>query len=112
MADNDDPFSRQDATRIRPRPGAGRRAGSDSAVRPQQPAAAAWATTRADPISEAAREMLGLGLNPLVQAASPLLLLGGQLRSTLTQLDVTGLRRHVQDEIRRFEENARRAGVR
>jgi type VI secretion system protein ImpK len=105
MADNDDPFSRQDATKLRPRPGAGKRGWNE-------PAAASRAATRVDPIPEAAREMLGVGLNPLVQAASPLLLLGGQLRSTLTQLDVAGLRRHVVDEIRRFEENARRAGVR
>ena len=32
------------------------------------------------PIPEAARDLLGIGLNPLVQAASPLLLLAGQLR--------------------------------
>src|SRR5262245_53396088 len=112
MADNDDPFARQDATRLRPRPGAGKRGWNEPAPRPQQPATASWARTRVDPIPEAAREMLGIGLNPLVQAASPLLLLGGQLRTSVTQLDIAGLRRHVLDEIRRFEENARGAGIR
>jgi type VI secretion system protein ImpK len=47
-----------------------------------------------------------------VQAASALQLLGGQLRAAITPLDVNGLRRHVLDEIRRFEENARSAGIR
>ena len=46
-----------------------------------------------------------------MQAASPLLLLAGQLRGTLSPMDVAGLRRHALDEIRRFEEQARAAGV-
>jgi type VI secretion system protein ImpK len=55
--------------------------------------------------------MLGLGLNPLVRAASPLLLLAGQLRGSLAAPDVGDLRRHALEEIRRFEERARTAGV-
>ena len=55
--------------------------------------------------------MLAAGLNPLVAAASPLLLLAGQLRGTLSVPDVPGLRRHTLDEIRRFEERARAAGI-
>ena len=54
--------------------------------------------------------MLGIGLNPLVQAASPLLLLAAQMRETIS-MDVPGLRRHAMDEIRRFEEQARASGV-
>jgi type VI secretion system protein ImpK len=50
-------------------------------------------------------------LNPLVQAASPLLLLSAQLRETLSPMDVPGLRRYALDEIRRFEEQARASGV-
>ena len=46
-----------------------------------------------------------------MQAASPLLLLTGQLRGTLSPMDVAGLRRHVLEEIRRFEEHARSSGV-
>ncbi len=46
-----------------------------------------------------------------MQAASPLLLLAGQLRGTLAAPDLAGLRRHALDEIRRFEERARLLGV-
>jgi type VI secretion system protein ImpK len=55
--------------------------------------------------------MLGIGLNPLVQAASPLLLLAGQVRGASSTLQVSTLRRHALDEIRHFEEAARSAGV-
>jgi type VI secretion system protein ImpK len=55
--------------------------------------------------------MLGRGLNPLVQAASPLLLLAAQLRQTASLNDVAGLRRQVVDEIRRFEDRARAGGA-
>jgi type VI secretion system protein ImpK len=66
---------------------------------------------QADPIPAAVREFLGTGLNPLVQAASPLLLLAGQLRGTLSVPDLGGLRRNTLDEIRRFEERARSSGI-
>jgi type VI secretion system protein ImpK len=46
-----------------------------------------------------------------VRAASAVLLLAGQLRGTLSPPDVPGLRRHALDEIHRFEERARSAGV-
>jgi type VI secretion system protein ImpK len=66
-----------------------------------------------EPISDAARASIGLGLNPLVQAAIPLLLLMGQLRgASSSPMDVAGLRRHALDEIRRFEDQARASGVR
>ena len=64
------------------------------------------------PIPESARAFLGLGLNPLVQAASPLLLRMGQMRNAPPSLDVSSLRRSALDEIRRFEERARASGVR
>jgi type VI secretion system protein ImpK len=53
----------------------------------------------------------GIGLNPLVQAASPLLVLAGQLRGSRSQVDVAGLRRHTIDGMRRFEEQARAVGI-
>src|SRR3954454_22574609 len=108
MADEDDPFSRPDATRLRPRPGAGKR-GSKDPSRAQPPPAP---MISAEPITEAVREGLGVGLNPLVQAASPLLLLAGQVRGCLQPMDVQGLRSQVLEEIRRFEDRARGAGVR
>jgi type VI secretion system protein ImpK len=104
----DDPFVPSDPTQ-RPRPGAGRRGSLESTISPRP------VTTRpyeGDPLPPSARAFLGLGLNPLVQAASPILLLIGGLRSSTSSTDVSGLRRHALDEIRRFEENAQRAGVR
>ena len=94
---------------MRPRPGAGRRDvhRAGPAPEPAPPAAG----VDAEPISGPARALLGLGLNPLVQAASPLLLLTAQLREHASSMDVAGLRRHALEEIRRFEEQARAAGV-
>ena len=109
MPDTDDPFLPSDLTH-RPRPGAGRRGASDTGVvRP----VAAPRVADVEPISDAVRASIGLGLNPLVQAAIPLLLLAGQLRgASSSPMDVGGLRRHVLEEIRRFEDQARAAGVR
>ena len=108
MPDSDDPFKPSDATVLRPRPGAGKRGSGDVASPPRS---SAPPTSYAEPISSAGRESLGTGLNPLVQAASPLLLLAGQLRGTLSVPDVPGLRRLALDEIHRFEERARSLGV-
>jgi len=111
MPDFDDPFKPSDATVMRPRPGAGRRGSPEPA-----PAAPPTRVTmppgpRLEPIPESTLDLLGTGLNPLVRAASPLLLMAGQLRGTLSAPDVSGLRRHALEEIRRFEQRARGAGV-
>jgi type VI secretion system protein ImpK len=53
----------------------------------------------------------GQGLNPLVTAAVPLLLMVGGMRSSTIRGDVPALRRQALEEIRRFEENARIAGI-
>lgn len=118
MADINDPFKPSDATVMRPRPGAGARRspGVPPAGIPATPAGAdpspfPRASSYAEPVASSAQEWLGLGLTPVVRAASPLLLLAGQLRSTLSVPDVPGLRRHALEEIRRFEERARAAGV-
>lgn len=105
MSDRD-PFNTPDGTRLRPRPGAGRRGWGEAPVRPAAPA-----SIESEPLPEAARELLGIGLNPLVRAASPLLLLAGQLRGSVTPMDVEGLRHLALEEIRRFEEHARAAGL-
>jgi len=107
MPQSDDPFRRPDATLLRPRPGGGKHGAGDAArPRPALPLAA-----DADPIPVAARALLAVGLNPLVQAASPLLLLTGQLRGAFSPMDVAGLRHHALEEMRRFEEHARSSGV-
>jgi type VI secretion system protein ImpK len=104
----DDPFGVPADPSQRPRPGAGRRS-HESTISPRQVITRPY---EGDPLPPSARAFLGLGLNPLVQAASPLLLLIGGLRSSTSSTDVSGLRRHALEEIRRFEENAQRAGVR
>ena len=78
MSSTDDPFFRPDPTKARPRPGAGRRTVADAV--PPRPAAP-WVTD-AEPLPAAVRALLGIGLNPLVQAASPLLLTA-QMRDRL-----------------------------
>jgi type VI secretion system protein ImpK len=107
MPNSDDPFLRPDATKLRPRPGAGRR----TFVDPVRPRVAVPAAADPDAMPAAARALLGVGLNPLVRAASPLLLLMAQMRETLSSVDVPGLRRHALEEIRRFEEQGRSSGV-
>jgi type VI secretion system protein ImpK len=114
MSDIDDPFKPSDATILRPRPGAGRRGGAEPLYQPPPPPGSprgGGGGAYSEPIPQSARELLGQGLNPLVRAASPLLLLAGQLRGSLSAPDVGDLRRHALDEIRRFEERARAAGV-
>ena len=106
MAENHDPFGRPDATFIRPQPGGGRRAGDASRTR-----VAAVPTAAPDPIPAEARARLGLGLNPLVRAASPLLMLAGQLRGAGSTMDVADVRRQTLSEIRQFENEARALGV-
>ena len=51
------------------------------------------------------------GLNPLVQAAIPLLVLAGHLRTTLQATDVPGIRRHALETLGRFEQRAQSSGV-
>ena len=109
MADSDDPFLPSNLT-SRPRPGAGRRGTPEPTG--SFPLGAAQRVVDFEPISPAARAVLGIGLNPLVQAASPLLLLMGQLRSATASVDIGSLRRYALEEIRRFEEGASANGVR
>jgi type VI secretion system protein ImpK len=51
------------------------------------------------------------GATPLVQAAVPLLALAGRLRGQIANADIDSLRRQAMQEIRTFEERARRADV-
>ena len=109
MSDTDDPFrpvNSPDATIVRPRPG--RRPATDTP--PARPPVSA-PMPRVEPIPDAARELLGVGLNPLVQAASSLLTLAGQVRGTLSGPEIGAFRSHVLEEIRRFEERARKAQI-
>jgi type VI secretion system protein ImpK len=55
--------------------------------------------------------MLGSGMNPLVRAAAPLLLLGVQLRHSVTPPDASHLREQVVAQIRRFESRVQSANI-
>ena len=108
MPERDDSSKPPDATVIRPRPGGARRGAPDlpSGLRP-----APQAASYAEPSMVSSAELVVGGLNPLVQAASPLLLLAARLRGTMSMADQPGLKRHALDEIRKFEAAARGAGV-
>jgi type VI secretion system protein ImpK len=113
MSESGDDRSRPpaDGTVLRPRPGAGRRGSGTYSPSPAGPAPQTFSAPRVEALPVESRDSLGTGLSPLVQAASPLLLLGQRLRTTLTLMDVGGLRRQVLEDLRRFEEQARRLGV-
>jgi type VI secretion system protein ImpK len=108
MPNNDDPFFRPDATKLRPRPGGGRRTPADS---PRTQVSQASTPIDSTPAAPGARALIGIGLNPLVRAATPLLLLTAQAREATAAVDVAGLRRNALDEIHQFEEQARTSRV-
>lgn len=107
MASNDDPF-RSDATSIRPRPGAGKRTYVDFG---RTRAGGSPTPFEGAPTPLPPQAFIAAGLNPLVQAASPLLLLTAQMRESTSPVDVTSLRRHVMEEMRGFEDRAQTGGV-
>ena len=110
---DDDPL--RDATVVRPR-------GAPTPPPAPAPAPAPAARPAAAPMrAPAARaemappaaigDFLGGGLNALVQAASPLLLLAVQLRNSVSQPDAAHLRDQVIAQVRQFESHAQTAGV-
>ena len=56
-------------------------------------------------------ETIQFGLNPLVQAAAPLLQLLGRLRNTVSNPNVDDLRERTVRQVRQFEQAARDGGV-
>src|SRR5262249_48912740 len=112
MANTDDPFFRPDATKMRPRPGGGRRIDSPrTQASPPTSMSSPASTYDAPPIPAATRALIGIGLNPLVRAATPLLLMSAQIRESMGSVDAAGLRRTALDEINVFEEQARASRV-
>jgi type VI secretion system protein ImpK len=134
--DPNDPFDGRDKTILRPRPGAGRKPEqpiSQTTSTSHQPPAAPGTPRQAKPVSQppippaagrataprpdtrtgAGRreEFLGKGLNPLVDAASPLLVLAGRLRHATASPDIEALRQLASAEVARFDEAARVAGL-
>src|SRR5215217_3764909 len=105
-----DAFKWGDTAFARPRPGAGRRRDADAApVVPTAASPVGGAHVGSRPVPLPAT--VGLGFTPLVQAATPLLLLIGQLRQVETVAAVHTLREDCLDQISRFEERALSGGV-
>jgi type VI secretion system protein ImpK len=108
---SDDPFAPRDATVYRPRPGAGKR-GPDRPGVPESRAAPAFTQSPGrSAMPGTVRDFSAVGLNALLQAASPLLIVMGQLRTSLSNPDIAGLRRQMLDQLQEFEERARAGGV-
>src|SRR5207237_10572350 len=109
----DDPFKPANATVLRPKPGAGKR--TPPASRP--PATAQTPRRMPAPLplpvgdGPVVRQLPGQGLNPLLTAAVPLLLMAGGMRGSTVQGDVAALRRPVLGESRAFQGSARAAGI-
>jgi len=114
---NDDDM--QDRTVVRPRsapppasaPPPTTSAAPSMSSRPAPPSAVASARYEPPAPAAAISDFLGSGLNTLVQAASPLLLLGVQLRNTVSQPDAANLREQVINQVRQFETRAQTAGI-
>jgi len=112
---NDDP---SDRTIIRPRgnlPGAPLPGGAPPPPSPQRSSQVPPPPPPPPPPPTASSanigEFLGNGRNPLVLAASPLLLLAAQLRNTASQPDVQHLYQQVVQQVRQFESRAQAAGL-
>ncbi|MFK2929300.1 type IVB secretion system protein IcmH/DotU [Dyella agri] len=100
----------RDATVVRPRGAAPAPAQAPAPVAP--PVAAPAPAPRgvaATPAEISA--FLGSGMNPLVQAASPLLLLAVQLRHSATPPDAHHLREQTVAQVRKFESHTQQANI-
>lgn len=108
MQDEDDPFRTPpdaDRTVFIPTPGGRRRGGAAAGPAPPPPPLMPAPARSGEPLPE------GTGSNPLLRAAAPLIALVRQLRETRRHDDVPALRRDVIEAIRRFDAEARAAGV-
>jgi type VI secretion system protein ImpK len=116
----DDPFALGDATILRPRPR--RRSGpqrAGEAPSDRGPNRQAVNQTRAPTVlsvggaasSSAHADIPGGSTNPLLHAATPLLVLAAELRGRSASADIEALRQHATQEIRVFEDQLRRAAV-
>ena len=105
---DDDPM--RDATVVRPRSAT---PPASAAVPAPAPAPVRSPAPPRTPPASAAEisEFLGGGMNPLVQTASPLLLLAVQLRHSVSQPDAAHLREQVIAQVRKFEGRAQAAGI-
>lgn len=125
---SDDPFANNDndKTVLRPMPGGRRpdRAGTDQPPSPPRetyspgPVTQDLPADRPPPVRSrevndlpAIGQLINSGINPLVTSAGSLLVLGAQLRSTLTQDRVDALKERIVGQLRQFEDRAYAQGI-
>jgi len=123
---SDDPFANNDNDRtvIRPMPG-GRRPAPETPVQPAPTPVQASpqvapnvqplpdyqsGSAHADSMASQAGQIIGSGMNFLVDAAGTLLMLGSQLRNSISQAGVPQLREQMIQQLRTFEDKARAGG--
>lgn len=111
MSDPDapqDPFAAFESDRTIIKPSAGRGARPGAAPPPAAPATAARPAAAAPPMPELPAHA---SLNPLVQAAAPLLSAAPRLRATLRHPNPAALREQLVESVKRFESVARARGL-
>jgi type VI secretion system protein ImpK len=107
MPTPDDPFEFDpDRTVIRPMPG--RRTEAPPPVERKIPLAPAGPSGSEDVRST---ELVSIGVNPVVAAATPLIAMAVRLRGSATQRDVPALRDRIVRELKRFEQTLRSSGI-
>jgi len=118
MSDNEqpkDPFSafESDRTVIKPSAGRAARAGAAPGAAPAVAAVAGGPTAGRPALADVPMPELPAhaSLNPLVQAAAPLLSAAPRLRATLRHPDPVALRAQLVESVKRFESVARAQGL-
>src|SRR5437868_13788869 len=110
----DDPFKPANATVLRPKPGAGKR--TPPASRPPATAQTPRRMPTPQPLpvggGPLVRQLPGQGLNPLLTAAVPLLLMAGGMRGSTVQGHWPALRPPAPEGTRRPEGSAPAAALR
>jgi type VI secretion system protein ImpK len=113
---SDDPFAPRDGTVLRPRPGAGRRSGTETSFGSSfaQPATRTLMPNAPTSFSGSGgnlSDFLVGARNPIVQAAAPLLTLGARLSTAVQNANIATLRQQAVQEVRAFEDRMRNSGV-
>jgi type IV/VI secretion system ImpK/VasF family protein len=112
--DGEDPIERG-RTIVRPKPRGDRPRAEIPAPPPFPPLRSGGGTARpqvaAQPGAITTYNLAGSGLNPLVRAAGPLLLLAARLRRTAGPIDCTDLRTRLAAEVNTFDKRLQRSAV-
>ena len=109
MSEAGDPFAAFGSDRTVIKPSAGRGAAAGATAAPPPPAAAAAPAGREVPLS--LDTMMSASLNPLVNAAMPLLAAAPRVRHTARHPNPAALRDALAEGIRKFEAQARAQGL-